>query len=159
MVEAPHLLEQNIERLSWAADRAKSAKCWCPYSHSRRRPQERHAWSLSPHRPRKHITFQDQEEETSLREGPLGESWEHATGGGEVEECDLGPPPTLGPELTAIPNVGDPKKLAQKIHASFKILGVRCETLRNHKECTVPPVLKCVKWGMFLPNNLPYQDI
>ena len=55
--------------------------------------------SKSPHRPRKHITFQDQEEETSSGEGPLGEPQGQVTGGGEVEESDLGPPPTLGPEL------------------------------------------------------------
>ena len=98
---AAHLLEQNIKRLSWAADRAKSAKCQCPYSHScsRGRPQGRHAQSLSPHRLRKHVTFQDQEEETSSREDPLGEPWGQVTGGGEVEESDLGPPTTLGPEL------------------------------------------------------------
>ena len=62
-------------------------------------------------------------------------------------------------ELTTILNVGDPKKLAQKIHASCKIPGVRYETLSNHKEYTAPPVPKCIKWGMFLPNNLPYQDV
>ena len=100
-LKAAHLLEQNIERLGWAAERAKSAKCQCPYScrHSRRRPQGRHAWSPSPHRLRKHITFQDQEEETSSWEGPLGEPKGQATGGGEVEESGLGPPPTLGLEL------------------------------------------------------------
>ena len=92
MLEAAHLLEQNIERLSWAADRAKSAKHQHLYSH--RRPQGRHAQSLSPHRLRKHVTFQDQEEETSSRE-PQGQ----VTGGAEVEDSDLGPPPTLGPEL------------------------------------------------------------
>ena len=32
-------------------------------------------------------------------------------------------------ELTAIPEVGDLKELAQKIHASFGIPAVRCEAL------------------------------
>ena len=208
-VEAAHPLEWNIERLHWAADRATSAKCQCPYScsHSRRRCQRRHAQSLSPHRLRKHVTFQDQEEETSSREGPMGEPQGQATGGGKVEESDLGPPPTLGPELehflempttvwgardkqgslpepsidnykmwlewqahqldtpnwweelTTMPNAGDPKMLAWKICASFEIPGIRCETLGNHKEYTMPPVPKCIKWGIFLLNNLPYQDI
>ena len=82
---AAHLLEQNIERLSWAASRAKSAKCECPYSHShsRRRPQGRHPQSLRSPRLKKHVTFLDQEEEVSSGEGPLREPWGQATGGGE----------------------------------------------------------------------------
>ena len=67
--------------------------------------------------------------------------------------------PNWWEELITIPNAGDPKKLAWKICTSFEIPGVRCETLRNHKEYTVPSVPKCIKWGMFLPNNLPYQDV
>ena len=100
-LEATHLLEQSIKRLSQAADRAKSAKCWHPYSHSHSRggPQGRHAQSPSHNRLRKHLTFQDQEEETSSREGPLGEPQGQVTRGGEVEESNLGPSPTLGPEL------------------------------------------------------------
>ena len=62
-------------------------------------------------------------------------------------------------ELRTISNVSDPKKLAQKIWASFEIPGVRYETLRNHKEYSVPPVPKCVKLGVFLQGNLPYQDV
>ena len=50
-LEAAHLLEQDIERLSWAASRAKCATCWHPYrcSHSKRRPQGR--WGLVPKPP------------------------------------------------------------------------------------------------------------
>ena len=62
-------------------------------------------------------------------------------------------------ELTGIPNAGDPKQLAWKIQASFEIPGVRCDILRNHKEYTVPPAPKCVKWGMFLLDDMPYQDV
>ena len=100
-LEATHVLEWNIERLSWVANRVKSTELWHPYSHScsRRRSQGRHAWSPSSHRLRKHVTFQDQEEETSSREGPSREPQGQATGGGEMEESDLGPPPTLGPGL------------------------------------------------------------
>ena len=64
--------------------------------------------------------------------------------------------PNWWEELTTIPNVGGPKKLAWNICTSFKILGVRCETLRNHKVYIAP---KHIKWGMFLSNDLPYQDI
>ena len=101
MLEATHLLEQDIERLSWAASRAKHAKCQCTYScsHSRGRPQGRHAQSPSPHRLKKHVTFLGEEEEMSSGEDPSREIWGQATGGGEVEESDLGPPTTLGPDL------------------------------------------------------------
>ena len=81
-LEAAHLLEQNIEGLSWAASGAKSAKCQCPYScsHSSGRPQGRHAQSPSPHRLKRHVTFLDQEEEMSSGEGPRensgGRQWE-----------------------------------------------------------------------------------
>ena len=101
MLDAAHHLEQNIKRLSQAANRVKSTQCQHPYScsHSRGRPQGQHAQFPSSHRPRKHVTFQDQIEETSSREGPSGEPQGQATGGREVEESDLGHPPTLGPEL------------------------------------------------------------
>ena len=62
-------------------------------------------------------------------------------------------------ELVAIPNAGDPKRLAQKICTSFEVPRVRCETIRDNKNYTVPPAPKCIKWGMFLPNDMPYQDI
>ena len=35
----------------------------------------------------------------SSGEDPLREIWGQAMGGGEVEESDLDPPPTLGPDL------------------------------------------------------------
>ena len=101
--------------------------------------------------------------------GPSTDLWGQATGGGEVEESDLGPPPILEPglecflggptpmqgardrwgsppvpsinnyerwlewwahqvdtpdwwkELLTIPDVGDPKKLVQKICTSFEV--------------------------------------
>ena len=61
-------------------------------------------------------------------------------------------------ELTTIPDVEDPKKLAQKIHASFSILAVRCETSLG-QEYTVPPAPKCLTRGSFIPNDPSYQDI
>ena len=76
----------------------------------------------------------------------------------EWRACQLDTPNWLE-ELTTIPNAGDPKELAQKIQASFKIPGVRCDILGNHKEYTVPPAPKCVKQGMFLPDDMPYQDV
>ena len=100
-LEANHLLEQNIERLCQAASRAKSAKCWHTYSHShsRRRLQGRHTQSPSPPGPKKHVTFLDQEEEMSTMESPSRDPQGQVTGGGEVEESDLGPPPILELEL------------------------------------------------------------
>ena len=50
---------------------------------------------MHSHRQRKHVTLQDQEEETCSREGPSREPKGQVTGGGEVEKSDLGPPPTL----------------------------------------------------------------
>ena len=41
-------------------------------------------------------------------------------------------------ELTAIPEVGDLKELAQKICASFDIPAVRCEALQNQDYTTHP---------------------
>ena len=61
-------------------------------------------------------------------------------------------------ELTAIPDVENPKRLAQKIHTSFLILLVRCETFPG-QEYTVPPAPKCLTRNMFLPDDLYYQDI
>ena len=40
-------------------------------------------------------------------------------------------------ELTTITNVEDPRKLAQKLCASFLILEVRCEALPG-QDCTMP---------------------
>ena len=100
-LEATHLLEQNIERLSQAATRVTSAGCQHSYSHShsRRQPQGRHLWSPSPTRPRKCVTFQNQEDEISSGDDPLRELLGQVTGGGELKECDLGPLPTLELEL------------------------------------------------------------
>ena len=93
-LEAAHLLEQNMERLNWAASKAKSAGCWCSYSHgcSRMQSQGRHPQSPGPTRLRRHVTFQNQEEMSS-REGPSMEPLGQVTGEREVEESDLGPLP------------------------------------------------------------------
>ena len=204
-LEATHLLEQNIERLSQAASRVKAAKCWHAYScsHSRRRPQGRHPWSPAPWA-EKACDFLDQEEEMSTGEGPLRDSQGQVTGGEEVEESDLWPPPNLEPELehflgvpmtvqgardkwgslpepsvnkyemclewqahqvdlpdcwkelVTISNAGDPERLAQKIHASFEVPQVRCKTLRDHSEYTVPPCPKiCPKEYVPVRCHLP----
>ena len=92
-LDATHVLELNIERLSWEANRTK---CQYPHgcSHSLGIPQERHTWSPSTHRPRRHVTFHEPEKETSSDERLQRETWGWVTRG-EVEEGDLGPPPTL----------------------------------------------------------------
>ena len=41
-------------------------------------------------------------------------------------------------ELVAIPNVGDPERLAQTICTSFEVPQVRCETLRDHRVYCTP---------------------
>ena len=61
-------------------------------------------------------------------------------------------------ELTAIPDMGDIKKLAWKIHASFDVSVAQCKALRS-QEHTAPPAPKCLKRGMFLPDNPSYQDV
>ena len=70
----------------------------------------------------------------------------------EWQACQLDTP-DWWEELTTIPDVGDPKKLAWKIHASFEIPGVRCETLGNQKEYTVPSAPKCIK--RYVPAKQP----
>ena len=52
----------------------------------------------------------------------------------------------------------DVKKLAWKICASFKVPAVRCEVLRG-QVFKAPPAPKCINRNMFLPDDLPYQDI
>ena len=61
-------------------------------------------------------------------------------------------------EPTAIPNVENPKRLAQKICASFLIPAVRCEASPG-QEYTAPPAPKCISRNMFLPNDPSYQDV
>ena len=51
----------------------------------------------SPTQPRRWITFQ--EDKTSSTEDSSSEWMEQVLGGSEPAECDLGPPPTLKPEL------------------------------------------------------------
>ena len=101
VLEAAHLLEQDIERLSQAASRAKHAKCQHPYgcSHSRGRPQGRHAWSLSPHRQKKLCNFSRWRGGDVLWGRSSRELWGQVMGGREVEESNLGLQPTLQPDL------------------------------------------------------------
>ena len=61
-------------------------------------------------------------------------------------------------ELTAIPEGGDLKKLAWKVCTCFNIPAVQCEALKI-QDYTAPPSPKCLKRGMFLPNDPSYQDI
>ena len=61
-------------------------------------------------------------------------------------------------ELTTIPEVGDPKMLAQKIQASFKIPVVRGEALQN-QDYTMSPAPQCLTRGRFLPDDPSYQDV
>ena len=61
-------------------------------------------------------------------------------------------------ELTTIPEVGDLKKLALKICASFDTPAVRCEALQNH-DYTAPLAPKCLTRDRFLPNDPSYQDV
>ena len=61
-------------------------------------------------------------------------------------------------ELTTIPGVEDIKKLAQKICTSFDVIVVQYEVLRS-QGYTVSPAPKCLKRGMFLPDDLYSQDI
>ena len=61
-------------------------------------------------------------------------------------------------ELTAIPDVENPKRLAQKIYTSFLIPAVRCETFPG-QEYTAPPAPKCLTRNMFLPDDPSYQDV
>ena len=60
-------------------------------------------------------------------------------------------------ELTAIPEAGDVKMLAQKIHVSFDVPAVWCGALRN-QDYTAPLAPKWLRRGTFLPNDWSYQD-
>ena len=151
------------------------------------------------------IAFHEPKEGTPSDKRPQTEPQEHLTRG-QLEEVNLGPPPTLRPELehflemhttswgtrgrwgyppvlsiknydlwlewqacqldpshwwedlTAIPEVGDIKKLAQKNHTSFNVPMVQYGDIKN-QDYTAPPAPKCLKRGMFLPDNPSYQDI
>ena len=60
-------------------------------------------------------------------------------------------------KLTAILEVGDPRKLVQKIHASSDIPAVQCKALQI-QDYTISPALKCLMRDMFLPDDPSYQD-
>ena len=61
-------------------------------------------------------------------------------------------------ELSAIPGVKDPWKLAQKIWASFSIPKVRSRALPG-QDYTASPAPKCLTQNAFLPDELSYQDV
>ena len=74
--------------------------------------------------------------------------------------CQVNNPDWWG-ELVTIPNAGDPKRLAHKIHASFEIPQVRSEALMVSNNYTMPPAPKCLQRQMFLPvpnTHLSCQD-
>ena len=78
----------------------------------------------------------------------------------EWQACQVDMPEWWG-ELVTIPNVGDPKRLAHKIHASFKIPWVRSEALRVSNNYATPSAPKCLQREMFLLvpyPHLPCQD-
>ena len=79
------------------------------------------------------------------------ETWLHL----QAHQMDI---PYWWAELTAIPRVEDPKRLAQKICASFSIPAVRCEAFPGQRY-TVPPAPKCITRNLFLPDDLSNQDI
>ena len=193
-LEAAHMLELNIERLHKKAD---GARCQHPHSHSCSHFQGR---SLE-----RCMTFHEPGEGAPSDERPQTELQEHLTRG-QLEEGDLGPPPTQRPELehflempmtsqgmrgrqgylsepsiknyelwlgwwacqldtphwweelTAILEAGDIKTLAQKICTSFDIPVVQCGALRN-QNYTAPQAPKCLRRGMFLPDDSSYQDV
>ena len=61
-------------------------------------------------------------------------------------------------DLTAIPGVEDPRKLAQKIWASFSIPAVRSKVFLG-QGYTAPLAPKCLTQNVFLLDELSYQDI
>ena len=61
-------------------------------------------------------------------------------------------------ELTTIPGVEDPKKLARKIWASFSIPEVRSQVFLGQRY-TALPAPKWLTWKVFLPDELSYQDV
>ena len=61
-------------------------------------------------------------------------------------------------ELTTIPGVEDPKKLAWKIWASFSIPEVGSQVFPG-QGYTAPPAPKCLTWNVFFPDELSYQDV
>ena len=61
-------------------------------------------------------------------------------------------------ELTAISEVENPKRLAQKICTSFSNLMVRCKAFPG-QGYTAPPALRCITRNLFLPIDLSYQDV
>ena len=61
-------------------------------------------------------------------------------------------------ELTTIPGVEDPRKLAKKIWASFLIPAVRSKVFQGQGH-TAPHAPKCLTQNMFLQDELSYQDM
>ena len=61
-------------------------------------------------------------------------------------------------ELTAIPGVEDPQKLAWKICTSFLIPAVRSKVFLG-QGYTAPPAPRCLTQSVFLPDELSYEDV
>ena len=87
-LEAVHMLEQSIERLSWGD---YQPRCQCSYSHchSQGRIQEWHLPTPCPHRTRRHVTFCEPKEETFAEE----ELQRGCSTSGEMGDRDLCLPP------------------------------------------------------------------
>ena len=91
---------EEYRELSWTANQARSASCQHSHSHSysRKWPRGRHLRFPGPIWLKKKVTFQDQGNETSSKEDPSRELLGQATSR-ELEEHDLGLPPTLELDL------------------------------------------------------------
>ena len=65
------------------------------------------------------MTFQNQEDEVLSGEDPSRELLGQVTGGGELEECDLGPLPTLEPDLESFLEAPTSTQAAGDRHGSL----------------------------------------
>ena len=139
VLEDAHILEEKIEQLSWLATRMRSTSCHLSHGHLRRQSRGhprghiktaaggddakaplaishqgdqrgRCLQSPSPTQLRRWVTFQNQKGE-SLPEDSLGEHRGQVSGRGEPAECNLGPPPTLEPELESFLGGQHPHKM------------------------------------------------
>ena len=97
---------------------------------------------------------------------------------GAGDRCDLQPEPSIKNykvwlewwahqvnmpdqwgELVAIPNVGDPKRLACKICTSWEVPQVRSKALRDSNSYTAPPAPKCLQRKMFCWSLTPIYPV
>ena len=141
----------------------------CSRSHSRSRSRscpcscslKRQLTSPSSSRQGRRVAFWEPEVELDPKEG--GENYPPEPPIVDVETwldwqaCQLDMPCGWR-ELTAIPGVEDPWKLAQKIWASFSIPKVRSRVFTG-QDYTASPAPKCLTQNMFLLDELSYQDV